>query len=301
MLPLTTDFEPENNELLKTANAVFVQPEMKLKNGYLADCERRKAEVYSQRITAEAVNNWASEHTNGRINDVLQEPVPPELKMLVANAIWFKADWVQQFEANSTFDGTFYPSAGEPYTVKMMAQTAYFDYAEDADAQVLTMPYRPSKDGKRYVMDIVLPRESSSVKPVLKTLSVKKMREWGEKKQNKKVNVWFPKLEIEYERELNGDLMALGMSRAFSIQQADFSKMTDEKLNVGMVKQNSFLRIDELGTEAAAVTVVHLLAGALPIQEEIVDFHVNRPYIVIIREKMSNIVLFIGKIEKVEL
>ena len=114
------------------------------------------------------------------------------------------------------------------------------------------------------------------------------------------MNLIFPKLSLSYERELNNNLSALGMSAVFSPSKADLSRMTDEKLFLGLVKQNSFLRIDECGTEAAAVTVTMLKAGAIPMQEQIIDFHVTRPYILILREYTSGTILFMGKIEKIE-
>ena len=301
ILPLTTDFVPNNNELLKTANALFIQPDVELKEAYLADCKQRNAEIYSEKITAALVNNWAAEHTNDKINNILKEPIPASLRMLIANAIWFKGDWSSPFESINTHKELFKPKKGEPYSVDMMEKTDMFRYVEDKDMQCISMFYKPSKeDGTRYVMDIILPREDVATTDIIKKLSVEKLGEWFKGGHARKVNVLFPKLSLSYERELNNDLSSLGMSAVFNPAKADLSRMTKEKLFLGLVKQSSFLRIDECGTEAAAVTVTMLKAGAMPVQEQITDFHVTRPYILLLREYTSGTILFIGKIEKVE-
>lgn len=301
ILPLTTDFVPSNNELLKTANALFIQPDVSLKKEYLADCKKRNAEIYSKKITAALVNSWAADHTNGKITGILQDPVPESLRMLIANAIWFKGDWSIPFELIDTHKRQFNPEKGQPYEVDMMEKTDMFRYVDDNDVQYLSLFYRPSKeDGMRYVMDIILPRENLTATDIIRKLSAEKLDNWIKSARARKVNLIFPKLSLSYERELNNNLSALGMSAVFSPSKADLSRMTDEKLFLGLVKQNSFLRIDECGTEAAAVTVTMLKAGAIPMQEQIIDFHVTRPYILILREYTSGTILFMGKIEKIE-
>jgi serpin B len=300
MEAVVTDYSPRNNSLLSTANALWVQPGFHLKKAYLADCQARGAEVYEEPITTRRVNNWAARNTKNKINEIVSDPLPADMRMLIANAIWFKGDWVLPFEANSTHQRSFTPRQGEPYPVDVMAQTDHFLYTEDKQAQVLTMAYRPADDGTRYAMDIVLPHEGITTSEVLKTLNTKRLQAWRDSATVRKVNVWLPKLTMEYERILNPDLQALGMRRVFNMNQADLHGMSDEDLlYLGTVKQKSFLRMDELGTEAAAVTVAMLLCGAMPFEDPIVNFHVTRPYLLLLREQQTGAILFIGKVEQV--
>ena len=90
------------------------------------------------------------------------------------------------------------------------------------------------------------------------------------------------------------------MLNAARTPKADFSGISSKPLCIDFVKQNTFLRLDEQGTEAAAVTVIGMKAMAMPPQrEEIIPFHVNRPYLLMLQDEDTDVILFIGKINKI--
>ena len=155
--PFVTAFALENNELLQIADAVWIQPMLPVKKDYLQWCREQKLEIYNENITATKVNDWASRHTQGKINKVLEDPVSKDLMMLIANAVYFKAEWAVPFEERGTHDEAFYAEDGTQTQVKMMEKTAHYDYAKTDTEEVLRLYYNPSKEGHRYVMNVILP------------------------------------------------------------------------------------------------------------------------------------------------
>ena len=107
-----------------------------------------------------------------------------------------------------------------------------------------------------------------------------------------------PRLEIEYNKDLKEDMKALGMKDAFNSAAADFSNISNYDLYLGLLKQFTYLKVDEEGTEAAAVTVGGMVNAAPPILEEPVPFYLNRPFVFMIRENSTGTILFMGKVTK---
>ena len=108
------------------------------------------------------------------------------------------------------------------------------------------------------------------------------------------MDLYLPKLKLEYERSLNDDLKAMGMSRAFDSVRADFSRIANASLYISLVKQKTFVDIHEEGTESAAVTAVGVTVTSAPPPPKLM--RVDRPYIFVIRERLSGNILFMGKI-----
>lgn len=111
------------------------------------------------------------------------------------------------------------------------------------------------------------------------------------------LDVQLPKFKIEYSCTMNKDLNAMGMVAPFDAALADFSKMADAELFIDFVKQKAFVEVNEEGTEAAAVTVVGMVETAMPDPEPLA-FHVNRPFIYLIKEKSTGVILFAGKVDE---
>jgi len=297
--PLMTSLALKNNNQLQVASALWIQPNFEPYTAYLDACRAKKMDLFIETIRAAKVNAWAAEHTNNKITEVLSEPLPPNLEMLIANAVYFRADWENPFRERFTHTEPFYPRSGAAQEVKMMTQKEHYNYFRNNTFAALSVPYRPADDGKQYCLQIILPEKSSSVDEVLASLSTETLKQIAEQETYKKVRLTLPKLELRYARMLNEDLQNLGMKHAFSPGKADFRHIAATRLYVGLVKQDSYLRMDEEGTEAAAVTTVLVRATAMPQQEEVIDFHVNRPYLLLIRDMASGLILFTGKIEKI--
>ena len=246
------------------------------------------AEDFNNAATVGKINTWASDNTNGKIKKVIEQ-IEPAHVMFLMNALYFKGDWKIPFKVENTQDANFTGTIGKK-SVKMMSMTEKVKYTKRADYQALELAYG---DGN-YVMTILLPNEKVNVGTVVNTLSGTEWKSLNTALQEQKVIVGLPKFTLEYETNLNKVLSNMGMPTMFS-DAADLSKISPPagKIKVGFVKQNTFVAIDEKGTEAAAVTTIGIELTSAPILPE---FICNRPFLFIISEKQSNTILFAGKI-----
>lgn len=268
---------------LKIASAMWINEGLKVKPAFLK--ANAQAEVYRGPITADKVNQWASDHTNGKVNKVLSEPVPP-IEMALTNALYFKDQWIEPFHEINTQPAPFYGKKGEQQ-VQMMHQTNHFLYLETKHLQAIQLHYHGP-----YCMEIYLPKKGVSLEDGIKDAYSLEVR--GERK---KVALALPKFKLEYEKQLNDYLKRMGLQACFSRSQADFSRLSDTPLYVDFVKQNTYLAIDEVGTEAAAVTTIGLAKMAYrPEPEEIIPMTVDRPFILFIRDRTTDQILFYGVI-----
>lgn len=246
------------------------------------------AEDFNNTATVGKINNWASDNTNGKIKKVLEQ-IEPAHVMFLMNALYFKGDWKIPFKTENTQDANFAGTTGSK-TVKMMNMVEKVKYANRSDYQAVELAYG---DGN-YVMTVLLPNDKTNVSTLVNTLSGTEWKSLNSALQEQKVIVGLPKFTLEYETNLNSVLSNMGMKTMFS-DAADLSKISSPscKIKVGFVKQNTFVAIDEKGTEAAAVTTIGIEVTSVPIMPE---FVCNRPFLFIISEKQSNTILFAGKI-----
>jgi len=163
-------------------------------------------------------------------------------------------------------------------------------YAKRSNYQALELAY----GGGNYVMTIILPEGKTSVGEIINTMSASEWKSLNTTLAEQKVIVGLPKFTVEYETNLNSVLSKMGMPTMFT-DLADLSKISPPagKLKVGFVKQNTFVAVDEKGTEAAAVTTIGVELTSMPILPE---FICNKPFAFFISEKQSNTILFAGKI-----
>jgi serpin B len=246
------------------------------------------AEDFNNMATIGKINTWASDNTNGKIKKVLDK-IEPAHVMFLMNALYFKGDWKIPFDTKNTHDDSFAGTTGTK-TIKMMSMTESIKYTQRTDYQAIELAYG---DGN-YVMTILLPNQTSSVKNIINSLSGTEWKNLNAALQQQKVIVGLPKFTLEYETNLNNVLSNMGMKTMFS-DAADLSKISPPagKLKVSFVKQSTFVAIDEKGTEAAAVTNIGISVTSVPFYPE---FICNRPFLFIISEKQSNTILFAGKI-----
>ena len=257
------------------------------------------AEDFNNAATVGKINTWASDNTNGKIKKVLDK-IEPAHVMFLMNALYFKGDWKIPFKVENTRDESFYGTSTTLKKVKMMSMTEKVKYAKRTGYQALELAY----GGGNYVMTILLPNEntltmkadlaSTAVVNLLNSMSNSEWKALNAAFAEQKVIIGLPKFTLEYETNLNKVLSNMGMPTMFS-DAADLSKISPPagKLKVGFVKQNTFVAIDEKGTEAAAVTTIGIELTSAPILPE---FVCNRPFAFFISEKQSNTILFAGKI-----
>ncbi len=236
------------------------------------------------------INDWVSEQTEGRIEDLIPEGAIDALTRLVlTNAIYFNAAWQFPFNEDATTDGPFYLLDGGEVIVPMMTQTESFGYTKGDDYQAVELPY----DGQELSMIILLPSDGQ-FENFESSMVYQRVTEIISSLAGQQVNLTIPKFEFESEFSLKKALTTMGMPVAFSAD-ADFSGMTgDRNLAIDDILHKAFVSVDEAGTEAAAATAVLMTLTAVPAPPVVVT--VDRPFIFLIRDIETGTILFIGRV-----
>jgi serpin B len=242
------------------------------------------------------INGWVSSATNGKITSVLGS-IDPNAMMFLINAIYFKGSWRSKFDPALTTASTFTSSTGAAQPVQLMRRSGGFQYGETATYQAVDLAYGDSA----FAMTVLLPKSGSDIETLAGSLSPATWQSVVDgMRYAEAVDLSLPKLTLTCERKLNADLMALGMVEPFDSNGANFARMAaapvGKSLYIQFVKQNSFLDINEEGTEAAAVTTVGVGTTSAPVPH---IMRVDHPYIVVIRERLTGTVLFMGKIVRI--
>lgn len=236
------------------------------------------------------INDWVSEQTEGRIEDLIKEGIITSLTRLVlTNAIYFNAAWQYPFDEDNTADALFQLLDGSEVTVEMMHQTEEFGYAEGDGYQAVDLKY----DGSELSMVIVLP-EVGNFDTFESSLDASILGEIVNNLGLADVTLSMPKFEYDSDFSLKKALEAMGMPVAFSMA-ADFSGMTgDDDLFIKDVMHKAFVSVDEAGTEAAAASAVIMDLKAAP--GEPVEVTIDSPFIYLIRDIQTGTILFAGRV-----
>jgi serpin B len=246
---------------------------------------------FSHPSALETMNQWASDNTNGKIPKVLDE-ISGDAVMFLMNALYFKGSWTQKFDENGTTEGPFYMDDGTEISTPMMhgdvpvksfAGDGYFAFEMFYGQQNFSMVVIvPESDLEDFLQNM----ESETWEEVTTGLD-SQIDPW-------EVPVVFPRFTFEYEKKLNEMLQSLGMTDAFNPSLSNLSGISDQDLVVSFVKQNTFVEVNEDGTEAAAVTTIGIELTSVGDEPE--PIIVNKPFIFAIREQTTNSLLFIGKV-----
>jgi len=237
----------------------------------------------------QAINQWVEDQTEEKIKDLIPEGVLDDMTRLVlANAIYFKAGWMHAFEEGNTQDGSFYLLDGSQVTAPFMSQEENFRYAEGDGYQALELLYV----GGNTSMVILLP-EADRLDAFEAGLSSTRMNEILDDLQMQNVRLRMPKFEFESSYGLKEILSAMGMKNAF--EAADFSGINGKTdLFISEIMHKAFVSVDEEGTEAAAATAVIISLTAMP--EAPVEMTLDRPFIFMIRDNETGTILFVGRV-----
>lgn len=256
----------------------------KAKDYYFALPENRD---FNDGRTLGAINQWASDHTDGMIQEVLNESdFDPSAVSYLLNALYFKGLWSNPFDAEMTQEEIF-----EGGNTVLMMQDTWFDlkYAENELYQMVWLPY----GNKTYQMEIILPRKGKTLDEVVEYLNG---TNWQLEGQPTMVSVKLPRFDTDTEIDLKEILSALGMPSVFSCEDADLSNLcmdnNGENLFISNMKQVAKIKLNEQGTIAAAVTI-DLITGSDG--RKPVEFYANHPFLYVISERSTGIILFIGQ------
>ena len=255
-------------------------------------------------VSVDQVNNWCSEKTHGKINKIIEE-LSPETVMLLLNAVYFKGKWIKYFEKESNLKLPFFnfKKNENKKLIETMIQTDYFNYKENSDMQIIELPFL--EDFMSAI--IILPSVTQDINKFIDTLFQKKSD--FDKIINKldyaTVHLELPKFEIEFSEILNDVIKELGMKKLFDYMQADLSGLDKNKnIHVSKIIHKTYLKVNEVGTEAAAVTAVVIDGMALfDEREKIYKMKINRPFIFLIKNNRFPLgydLVFMAKIENIE-
>lgn len=237
------------------------------------------------------INDWVYDQTQEKIKDLLPEGVlSSDTRMVLVNAIYFKADWLSQFDAVDTYDAPFHLLDGTEITVKTMNQGTSMPYYRGDGFQAVELPYA----GDTAAMDIFVPDEGN-FEAFESSLNSDLFNETTNGLQPSSMMLSLPKFTFESSFNLSDTLKSMGMADAFDADKANFTGMTAENdLFISNVIHKAFVAVDEEGTEAAAATaVIEDVTSAIMYD---VTLTIDRPFILIIRDKISGQILFIGRV-----
>jgi serine protease inhibitor len=245
---------------------------------------------FSSPGAADVMNGWVKTSTGGRIEKIVDPPIDPLTVAFLMNAVYFKGDWTQQFDADKTQSAPFQAPGGSK-SVRLMHLEEKLPFRAGNGWVAADVPY----GGEAWAMTVAVPTAGRGIDAVVADLAsiLDPAAVWS----TQEVSLYLPRFELSWERLLNDDLRALGMVDAFDAGKADFTAMyraaREVQLHVKKVKQKTFLSVDEKGTEAAAVTSVEVGVTSAPIVQIV---RADRPFLLAIRERLSGTVLFAGLI-----
>ncbi|KAM0887499.1 hypothetical protein ACQ4PT_028996 [Festuca glaucescens] len=291
------------------ANGVFVDASLPLKPTFKdlavgkykaetqsVDFQTKAAEVAGQ------VNSWVEKITTGLIKEILPAgSVDNTTRLVLGNALYFKGAWTEKFDASKTKDDKFHLLDGSSVQAPFMTTTNKQYLLSSDSLKVLKLPYQQGGDKRQFSMYILLPEAQDGLSNLANKLSTEP--DFMEKHiPTQKVPVGqfkLPKFKISFGFEASDLLKGLGLQLPFSAE-ADLSEMVDsllaKSLYVSFVFHKSFVEVNEEGTEAAAATAAVIALRSLRVEPVKMDFVADHPFLFVIREDMTGVVLFIGHV-----
>jgi serpin B len=298
-----TRFARGGSVTLRSANRLWPQKTYPLRQEFLqllAEAFRAELEAVDYRNPGDArdrINRWIDERTAGRIKNLISPGTLNALTRLVlVNAVYFKARWRHQFKAHATAPHPFTLASGRQVTARMMRQVADFRYLEDGDLQALEMPYVDPD----LAMVILLPRRRDGLAELERRLTAPGLQSLFTALTEESVDVLLPRFRMDARFALMGAMQAFGVRDAFDMDRADFSGMDGRSqwLYIGAAVHASFVAVDEEGTEAAAATAVFIkeFSRRLDSFEEPRVFQADHPFLYLIRQQSTGNILFLGRL-----
>lgn len=277
------------------ANSIWINKELSVKAPFVDSNQKYYNATTGNREfnneTLKEINNWCAEKTNGKIKTILSK-LDKRTKMLLLNALYFKAMWSKPFDANATVKHPFTKENGDTITVDMMNQRLRTSYFEN---DIVQMASKPFGNGS-FSMLFIMPKNNDIAATA--NAMIDNLDNWCTTMQEgTNVILGLPKFVTEYDTSLITALRNMGITDAFS-HSADFSHISESPLYVDDIIQKSYIKVDEYGAEAAAVTIASMqLLSARPTENR--TMIMDRPFIFAIRENITNEnnILFIGKID----
>jgi serine protease inhibitor len=288
--------ELDKKVTIQIANSNWHSQEYSIKNEFRDlllthyNAEAKMAD-FADPSTVSDINKWIEDNTNGKIKDMLDQ-IPDDAVMYLINAIYFKADWQYKFDEAKTALAPFYTPNGAVDVKMMFSKGAKLSYHYTDEFTLIDIPY----GNGQYSMTVLMQNEDSNINEIVESLNNNLFENLVSKADTITAQLYLPKFKLEFKEELKDVLTGLGMGIAFS-PEADFSNLFEEDLPFAISRalHQSFLEVNEKGSEAAAATIVEAVLLSSEAGSQPKSFVINRPFALLIREKHSNVILFAGK------
>ena len=304
----------DNKVTLNIANAIFLNKSFTLKPQFTQDMQtyydaEAEALDFESSETLNHINSWCNEKTNGMIPTILDE-IDPLIMSYLLNAIYFKADWASKFDPQNTKDETFTTENGNSSTkIPMMHQNVLIKYMKNNTYSAIEMPY----GNGLWNMVVMMPEEGKNTDDIINHLKMFGVYPMLYDDIDGSLDTWvfgpyevdlkLPRYETssdtdDLEDGLIGLMKKMGIKRAFYDALAEIPNMCELPVYIEIMRQKAKIKVNEEGSEAAAVTVAGVTnksMGSEPKEYPKATFHANRPFVYVIREASSGVILFVGK------
>ena len=296
LVPFLTDLDPKVT--LKLANSNWYDKELTIRNSFKQILlDYYNADVYpadfNNPTTKDEINNWIEGKTNGKIRDMLDQ-IPPDAVMYLINAIYLKATWQYKFDKSKTTKKPFFLANGNTVQTDMMfSKGVKVRYFGNESLKLVELPY----GNGQFVFSVILPVNGQELDAIISSLNITQYQDFLAASDTMALKVYMPKFKISYKSLLNQVLSDMGMAESFS-DDADFSRLFEEMLSLSITRviHQSFIEVDEEGTEAAAATIVEISETSANPNAKPLEINLNHPFAFFIRERFSNTILFAGKL-----
>ena len=284
--------------LLNNANAVWGQQGFTILPEYLDTLAENYGAglhlvdfIRATETSRQTINSWVEGQTNTRIQNLIpQGGLSTDTRLVLTNALWFKAQWKSPFTTTSTTLKPFINRDNSSSSIPFMQQTFSVPYAQTAGCQAVDIPYA----GDKLSMLVILP-DTGSIDTFIATLTETGLSEMTSNMTTRTIDLSLPKFSFTRASQLNPILKSLGMTDAFDPTRADFSGINGKRgLFVGDIFHQAFIAIDEDGTEAAAATAITTVVSSFPVSS--LSLSINHPFIFLIRDRQTGLILFMGKV-----
>ena len=296
LLPFLSQVDKEVN--LTISNSIWyrigeaIQEDFIATNKQVFDAEVGELD-FTDPKSADVINQWINEATEGKIDKMIEPPIPATVVMYLINAVYFKGAWTTPFEKDNTKEADFTDIAGKRQRIDMMSQYGDVAYGQGDGYKAVRLPYGKEK----VAMYLLLPTDGKNINDWITDMNAERFADIRKSiSTQEKVDLKIPKFKMEYGiKELNSELIAMGMELPFD-PAADFSGIRGG-LFISQVLHKAVIEVNEEGSEAAGVTVVVMDESAAA---EPLTFIADRPFLFLIAEEDTGSILFLGKFASVQ-
>ncbi len=283
---------------LKVSNAIWVDKGLQIGEDYKKSVSGKyfsdfmKTEFTNVGMAVSDINSWVSEKTNRRINEIVTAAnISSDTKLMISNAVYFKGEWLNQFDRQKTVSAPFFTTVENQYEVDFMTMTESLQYFENNEYQFISKPYKDSD----LSFCAILPKKLFGIGEIEKEMNNDFFKEILDSLYTTRTSLSIPKLKLELSYLLRDALINVGLKSAFT-KEADFSGITKkEHLWLDQIIHKTWIELDEEKTEAAAATATFFIRGTTP---SLKIFKADHPFVFFIIDNNTKAILFMGRYVK---